>query len=77
MKSVFACTLVLAIGLTALSAESFGASKKKAKPAKHEMTRAEIYEHCKRLIHKVAGASTSVYRVRRLSTGKIICYYAW
>ena len=77
-KGLF-CAFAVALCIALAPADGFAATKKKkTKPvATNEPTRAEIYEYCRRLIHKVAGASTRVHRVRRLSTGKVVCYYAW
>jgi len=76
-SSIYLAVLVATIALSPL--DGFAATKKKTKKATSpaEPTRAEIYQYCKMLIKKHAGASTTVYRVRRLSTGKIVCYYAW
>ena len=77
MKSTL-CIAALLSALIALPADGLAATKKKTKKVtKTEPTRAEIYQYCRMLIKKTAGASTTVYRVRRLSTGKVICYYAW
>lgn len=72
------CLLAVLTALSLTSADGIAATKKKTrKVVSNEPTRAEIYQYCKMLIKKYAGASTTVYRARRLSTGKIQCVYAW
>ena len=76
MNKALSCALAVTACLVLTSADGFAATKKKTKKvAKSEPTRAEIYDYCRRLIAKKQGASTRVHHVRRLSTGKYMCYY--